>query len=75
MAYEVIREITEWKVDYRQPNHVYLMRGERAVGYQKWGQGEPIYYTVKQKLDKRGRKFEKIAFKDSPFKTVDILVK
>jgi hypothetical protein len=75
MAYEVIREITEWKVDYRQPNHVYLMKGERAVGYQKWGEGEPIYYTVKQKLDKRGRKFVKISLKDSPFKTVDILVK
>lgn len=75
MSYEVIREITEWKVDYRQPNHVYLMKGERTVGYQKWGEGAPIYYTVKQKLDKRGRKFEKIAFKDSPFKTVDILVK
>ena len=75
MSYEVIREITEWKVDYRQPNHVYLMKGERAVGYQKWGEGEPIYYTVKQKLDKRGRKFVKIALKDGPFKTVDILVK
>ena len=75
MAYEVIREVTEWKVDYRQPNHVYLMRGERTVGYQKWGEGEPIYYTVKQKLDKRGRKFEKIALKDSPFKEVDVLVK
>ncbi len=37
MALEVIQEITEWKVDYRQPNHVYLMKGERAVGYQKWG--------------------------------------
>jgi hypothetical protein len=75
MTYEVIQEVTEWKVDYRQPNHVYLMKGERAVGYQKWGEGAPIYYTTKQKLDKRGRKFVKISLKDSPFKTVDILVK
>jgi proline dehydrogenase len=75
MAYEVIREVTEWKVDYRQPNHVYLMKGEKAVAYQKWGLGEPIYYTAKQKLDKRYRKFEKVALKDSPFKLVDILVK
>jgi hypothetical protein len=75
MALEVIQEVTEWKVDYRQPNHVYLMRGEKAVAYQKWGQGEPIYYTHKQKLDKRGRKFVKISLKDSPFKVVDILVK
>lgn len=74
MALEVLKEVTEWAVDYRQPNHVYLMKGERAIAYQKWGQGDPIYYTTKQKLDKRGRKFEKIALKDSPFKTVDILV-
>lgn len=75
MAFEVIQEVTEWKVDYRQPNHVYLMNGEKTIGYQRWGQGEPIYYTTKQKLDKRGRKFIKIPFKDSPFKMVDILVK
>ena len=75
MAYEVIREVTEWKVDYRQPNHTYLMKGEKTIGYQKWHEGEPIYYTRKQKLDKRGRKFVKISLKDSPFKTVDILVK
>ena len=75
MALEVIREVTEWKVDYRQPNHVYLMSGEKAVGYQKWGEGSPIYYTHKQKLDKRGRKFEKVSMKESPFNLVDILVK
>ena len=75
MALEVLKEVTEWKVDYRQPNHVYLMKGERAIGYQKWGEGAPIYYTTKQKLDKRGRKFIKVPMKDSPFKAVDILVK
>jgi hypothetical protein len=75
MAFEVIREVTEWAVDYRQPNHVYLMKGEKAVGYQKWGEGEPIYYTTKQKLNKSRRKFIKIPLKESVFKTVDILVK
>ena len=75
MALEVIREITEWKVDYRQPNHVYLMSGERVIAYQKWGQGLPIYFDHKAKFDKRGRKFEKVSMKESPFKLVDILVK
>ena len=75
MTLEVLKEVTEWKVDYRQPNHVYLMKGERAIGYQKWGEGAPIYYTTKQKLDKRGRKFLKISLKESVFKEVDILVK
>lgn len=72
MALEVIKEITEWNVDYRQPNHVYLMNGERAIGYQKWGEGAPIYFTTKQKLIKTGRKFVKIPLKDSVFKLVDI---
>ena len=67
MALEVIKEVTEWKVDYRQPNHTYLMSGEKVVGYQKWHEGDPIYYANKQKLDKRGRKFVKIAVKDSVF--------
>jgi len=75
MALEVLKEVTEWKVDYRQPNHTYLMKGERAVGYQKWHEGAPIYYTTKQKLDKRGRKFVKVPLKESVFKEVDILVK
>ena len=75
MALEVIKEVTEWAVDYRQPNHVYLMNGERVIAYQKWGEGAPVYYTTKQKLDKRRRKFVKVSMKDSPFKTVDILVK
>jgi hypothetical protein len=75
MSLEVIREITEWKVDYRQPNHVYLMSGERVIAYQKWGEGLPIYFDHKAKFDKRGRKFIKVPMKDSPFKSVDILVK
>ena len=62
---EVIREITKWDVDYRQPNHVYLMDGDKVVAYQKWGQGEPIYFQAKRKLDKRYRKFEPVLI--SPF--------
>jgi proline dehydrogenase len=75
MTLEVIQEVTEWAVDYRQPNHVYLMKGEKVIGYQKWGEGPPIYYTTKQKLNKSRRKFVKIPLKESVFKTVDILVK
>lgn len=71
MSLEVIREVTEWKVDFRQPNHIYLMKGSRPIAYQKWGEGEPIYYTTKQKLDKRYRKFETIPLKDSVFKKAD----
>lgn len=72
MGLEVLKEVTHWDVEYRQPNHVYLMSGEKVVAYQKWGEGDPIYFDRKSKLDKRGRKFEKIDFKLSPFKKVDI---
>ena len=75
MAIEVIKEVTEWAVDYRQPNHTYLMKGEKVIGYQQWHEGPAIYYTTKQKLDKRGRKFVKIPMTETPFKVVDILVK
>ena len=73
MALEVIKEITEWNVDFRQPNHVYLMDGDKVLAYQKWGEGEPIYFKTKKKLNKGRRKFEKV--KVSPFNSVDILVK
>jgi hypothetical protein len=66
MAFEVIRETTVWRVDFRQPNHVYLMDGSKVVAYQKWGEGDPIYYDTPQKLDKRRRTFEQV--KVSPFK-------
>ena len=70
---EVIKEVTEWNVDFRQPNHVYLMDGERAVAYQKWGEGEPVYFTTKQKLNKSRRKFKKISLANSPFNLDQVL--
>jgi hypothetical protein len=73
VALTVLKEVTEWNVDYRQPNHTYLMSGEKVLGYQKWHQGPPIYYATRQRLDKRRRQFEKIALKDSPFRAVDII--
>ena len=75
MALEVIREVTEWVVDFRQPNHTYLMSGEKVIGYQQWHEGPPIYFAHKGKFDKARRKFIKIPMKESVFKEVDILVK
>jgi hypothetical protein len=57
---EAIREITVWEgVEYRQPNHTYLMDGDKAVAYIKWHEGEPEYFKRPMRLDKRYRKFEK----------------
>lgn len=62
---QVLREITEWKVDFRQPNHVYLMDGDKVYAYQKWGEGEVFVFDPPQKISKRYRKFEKM--KTNPF--------
>lgn len=57
---EAVREITVWNCDYRQPNHDYLLDGDRVIAYRKWGQGEVIRCSGKLKIDRRGRKFEKL---------------
>jgi len=44
----------------KQPNHVYLLDGDRVVAYQKWGEGDPIYNKYRPRLDKRYRKFVEI---------------
>ncbi len=66
---EAVREVTEWKgVDYRAPNHDYLLDGDRVVAYRPWGTGEVRVLSGKIKIDRRGRKFEKL--KDNPFSSV-----
>lgn len=63
---EAVREVTVWTgVDYRAPNHDYLLDGDRVVAYRPWGTGEVIVCSGKLKIDRRGRKFEKL--KDNPF--------
>jgi hypothetical protein len=57
---EAVREVTKWDVDYRQPNHDYLLDGDRIVAYRRWGQGEIIYSPSKIRIDRRGRKFVKL---------------
>ncbi len=66
---EAVREITVWTgVDYRQPNHDYLLDGDRVVAYRPWGTGPIQICSGKLKIDRRGRKFEKLT--DNPFHAV-----
>lgn len=64
-----VREVTVWKVDYLQPNHDYLLDGDRILAYRKWGQGPVIKLSGAMKIDRRGRKFEKLD--PSVFDTVE----
>ena len=54
---KILQEVTDWKVPYRQPNHVYLMNGDRVVAMSRWGEGKPEYFASQSRIDKRGRKF------------------
>lgn len=67
---QVLKEVTQWAVDFRQPNHTYLMDGDKAIAYQKWHEGEAILFERPQKLVKTRRQFEKIKLKDSIFKDI-----
>ncbi len=63
---EAVRETTVWTgVDYRTPNHDYLLDGDRVVAYRPWGTGPIQICSGKLKIDRRGRKFEKLT--DNPF--------
>ncbi len=57
---EAVREITEWRDVAKQPNHDYLLDGDRVVAYRPWGTGEIRVLSGKIKIDRRGRKFEKL---------------
>ena len=62
---KILQEVTDWKVPYRQPNHVYLMSGDRAVAMSKWGTEPPEYFASQGRIDRRGRKF--IEVKKNPW--------
>lgn len=64
-----VKETTVWKEVDTQPNHTYLLDGDKMVAYIKFGKGEPFYFKSPIRIDKRGRKFEEL--KKNPFKAVD----
>ena len=57
---EILKEITQWDVHYKQPNHTYLVNNKnQIVAYAKWHSNEIMVFNSRSTLDKRYRKFEK----------------
>ena len=61
---EILKEITQWDVEYRQPNHTYLVNNKgQIVAYAKWHSNDIMLFKSRSTLDKRYRKFEKTSHK------------
>ena len=63
MSLTAIHETTDWS-DWehkgRAPNHTYLMLGDKAVAYMKYGRGKPIVFSRPFRLIKTRRTFEAV---------------
>lgn len=58
---EILKEVTDWSADYRQPNHTYLISGSgKIIAYAPWHGSEVIVVKTEMKIDKRYRKFVKV---------------
>ena len=67
---EAVREVTVWDVEYRQPNHDYLLDGDRIIATRDWGEGPIKWLSGQMKIDRRGRKFQKLD--PNPFEGHDL---
>ena len=58
MGMEILKEVTQWQVDFRQPNHTYLVNNKnQIIAYAKWHTNEIEILKSRHVLDKRYRKF------------------
>ena len=66
MVLKIVREVTDWKVPYRQPNHVYVMSGDKILAMSRWGTEPPEYFANANRINRGGRKFVEV--KQNPWR-------
>ena len=67
-----LKEITEWNIDYEQPNHTYLIDDhDKIIAYKKLHKGKSIFPTTKFLLNKRYRKFVEVDAAQFKYITLD----
>jgi hypothetical protein len=59
---KVLKEITVWEVEHRQPNHTYLLSGDKVVAYKKWHEGEAEVFKKPMRFDRARRKFTELKY-------------
>jgi hypothetical protein len=58
---KLLKETTVWdKVDYKVPNHTYMIENTKCVGYIRESDGKEFRFTKPMFFDRRGRKFQEI---------------
>lgn len=62
-----LQETTVWE-GKSQPNHIYLMDGDRMIAFIKQGDKVPFYFKAPIQMSNRGRTFKPVV--PSPFKMV-----
>ena len=58
---QAFKEITVWADGATQINHTYFLDGDKAVAYIRYGTTEPYWFKSPIRIDKRGRKFERVS--------------
>jgi hypothetical protein len=59
---KVLKEISQWQVEHRWPNHTYLLEGDKVIAYRKWHDSPAEFFKKPMRFDRARRKFEEMEY-------------